>query len=224
VTLGQAISDTGFLPSSFTWPGIPWAVEPFEFLGREKMIELHFAEHEPESPSVQSSLRSSVPLQNPQTPSVDPSQVVMIDNEDSFSPSEWSDQRYTLQWSLVYEGRVISGDSLAGITPREAYARTNQIGFATRARRVPGHTVTYDFVSYGTNGFFYNGWSATATIVDPWGIQSGALQTRINLQNQGVIPAGVNLQMGGGLSSYLYNQLPGSIQYNGYYYAVPTDY
>jgi RHS repeat-associated protein len=171
-----------------------------------------------------SNTQQQPPPQNPPQPAVDPSQVIMVDNENSFSPSDWSNRPYTLQWSLAYEGRVINGGSLRGITPREAYARTNQIGFATRARRVPGQTVTYNFVSYSPNGFSYNGWSATGTIVDPWGIQSGSLQTRINVQNQGIIPAGVNLQMGGGLSSYLYSQLPASIQYNGYYYAVPTDY
>jgi RHS repeat-associated protein len=160
----------------------------------------------------------------PPPAAIDSSQVQMIDNEDSFSPSDWSKQPYNLQWSLSYEGYVVSTGSVLRITPREAYGRTNQIGFATAARMVPGQSVTYNFVSYNSNGFYYNGWSVMATVIDPWGIQSGALQSRISLQNQGLVPTGINLQIGGGISSYLYNQLPGSIQYNGYYYAVPSGY
>ncbi len=152
------------------------------------------------------------------------SQVRMIDQENSFSPSDWSDQQYNLQWSVTHNGDVVSSGTIDGITPRQAYAQSDQVGFATAPSMVPGQSVTYNFVSYSPDGgFVYNGWSVTATVIDPWGIGNTALQNRVNLQNQGVIPAGVPLghEYGGGLSTFLYGQLPSSIQYNGYYYAAP---
>jgi len=152
--------------------------------------------------------------------SVNPSNVRMIDREDSFSPSEWSDRQYNLRWSVTHDGNTVSAGAINGITPREAYAQSGQIGFATAAGMTPGQTATYNFVRYTSGGFVRSGWSVSATVIDPWGIQRGALETRIGLQNSGVIPAGVNLRVGGGLSSFLYGQLPASLQYNGYYYAT----
>jgi RHS repeat-associated protein len=151
---------------------------------------------------------------------VNPTQVRIIDREDSFSPSEWSDRPYNLQWSLRHDGNTVNSGAVNGITPRQAYAQSGQIGFATAAGMTPGQSVTYNLVRYTSAGFVRSGWSVSATVIDPWGIQRGALQTRIGLQNSGVIPAGVNLRAGGGLSSFLYGQLPASLQYNGYYYAT----
>jgi RHS repeat-associated protein len=157
----------------------------------------------------------------PPPSSVDASEVRMIDQEDSFSPSQWSNQSYNLQWSLTHNGNVVSAGTVNGITPRQAYARTHHVGYATASGLIPGQTITYNFVTNSPSGFQYNGWTVTATVIDPWGIQAGSLQNRLDLQARGSIPAGINLRVGGGLSAFLYGQLPQSIESDGYFYAVP---
>jgi RHS repeat-associated protein len=61
------ISRIGLLPGSFTWPGIPWDIEPFINPGSEKMAEFHTRDREINSPSVEHRPPSSVPSQNPDT-------------------------------------------------------------------------------------------------------------------------------------------------------------
>jgi hypothetical protein len=64
----------GFLPGDFVggWPGIPFRSNVELIRGKEG-LELHMPDPEPESPSVEHPLLSSVPPQNPQPPSIDPS-------------------------------------------------------------------------------------------------------------------------------------------------------
>jgi hypothetical protein len=138
--------------------------------------------------------------------------IRIIDEEDSFSPSQWSDTTYNISWSVTHNGKIVLRSSTRA-TPRQAYANSASVGYTTGAG-VPGNSLTYIFVCGATP----NGWSVTATMIDPWGIQPKSLRRRKQLQQQRQIPNNVNVSAGGGVSVSLYNTLTPA-QSNGRLYA-----
>ena len=142
--------------------------------------------------------------------------VRIIDEEDTFSHSDWSDQPIQISWTVTNKGAIVAQGSKQ-MTPRQAYGNTGSVGYATLAGSgKPGGQASFIFVCKCDGAQWKpNGWSVSATIIDPWGIKPDRLQAREKATD---IPSGVDLGSGGGVSSYLYGILQPA-QYKGRLYA-----
>ena len=147
---GFPIHDTGFLPGDIGgWPGIPFAPDVELIRGKEG-LELHIPDREPESPSVQHPLPSSVASQNPLAPA-DPyaapnsspatsSSFVILPNLPAFAPLPWRLAGIAIAYPSAHEVRIQGHHFFPGSvnsSPRHRWASR------TLTREV-GPTITRD--------------------------------------------------------------------------------
>ncbi len=164
---------------------------------------------------------SSSPI--PAPPGVN--QPISVDREDTFSPSQWSDRTIRISWYVSYQNHPVDRGNVV-MTPRQAYASTGSVGYATfnspSYHPVPSDqtAITFRFVCGGAGHWTKNGWVLTASVIDPWGIQPPSLSNRKSRQQKGSIPPDVPVQnnLGAGMSAYLYNGSLSPARWHGEYY------